>query len=421
MSDRRSRLVALLVVLVAVGAALASGWLVTAAIDLPTGPQDYNLVQWEVRHFPNKWLYQIGTLLRGGPDEAEKTQRLERFLALNAEIASLEREAASPQGSDGSAGDNPAILDELAAARRERDRLKNTVEAVLEERVSRVAREAGLESSFPFFPGARWLFPPVDFEFAAPPDVLAISPRDRIYLESTRLLKSDLTLEDVENVEQRWEAKGVSALVAGVGGVGTYPSAVPPEADYGDLLEAVAHEWLHQYLFFRPLGSRYFRDPALATINETVADIAGRELGALVAERYPLSASLPAGQAGLPAGQAGAGEAPPPNAEIDFNQVMRELRREVDRLLAEGKVAEAESLMEDTRRFLADHGYFIRRINQAYFAFHGLYADTPASSSPIGPKLEELRRRSSSLGEFIHAAARITSEADLDRLLAGGG
>jgi hypothetical protein len=76
--------------------------------------------------------------------------------------------------------------------------------------------------------------------------------------------------------------------------------------------------------------------------------------------------------------------------------------------------------MEERRLFLADHGYFIRRINQAYFAFHGLYADTPASSSPIGPKVEELRRRSSSLGDFIHAAAEVTSEADLDRLLAGG-
>ena len=94
MSDRRSRLVALFVLLVVVAAALAGGWLVTAAIDLPTGPEDYNLVQWEVRHLPNKWLYQVGTLLRGGPGEAEKTRRVERFLAVNGEIASLEQEAA---------------------------------------------------------------------------------------------------------------------------------------------------------------------------------------------------------------------------------------------------------------------------------------------------------------------------------------
>jgi transposase-like protein len=416
MSDYRSRIVALLVLLAAVGAALAGGWLVTAAIDLPTGPEDYNLVRWEVRHLFNKWLYQAGTFLRGGPSEAEKTRRLERFLALNAQIASLERRVAQNRESDGSGGGDPAILDDLATLRQERDRLENVVEAVLEERVARVAREVGLESSLPLFPGARWLFPPVDFEFAAPPQVLAISPRDRIHLESTRLLRSDLTLEEIEEVERRREAESVSALVVGVGGVGTYPSAVSPSADYSSLLETVAHEWLHHYLFFRPLGFRYFQDPALATINETVASMAGRELGALVEERYPLSASQPAGQVGR-------GEVPPRQTEpdIDFSQVMRELRLEVDRLLDEGKVAEAESLMEEKRRFLAEHGYFIRRINQAYFAFHGLYADTPASSSPIGPKLEKLRQRSASLGDFIHTAADITSEAALDHLLAQGG
>jgi hypothetical protein len=87
MSDRRSRLTGLLVALVAVGVSLAGGWLVTAAIDLPSAPEDYNVVGWEVRHFANKWLYQAGTILRGEPDEAEKSRRLERFLALNAEIA----------------------------------------------------------------------------------------------------------------------------------------------------------------------------------------------------------------------------------------------------------------------------------------------------------------------------------------------
>ncbi len=70
---------------------------------------------------------------------------------------------------------------------------------------------------------------------------------------------------------------------------------------------------------------------------------------------------------------------------------MRQLRLDVDRLLGEGEVAEAEALMEEKRQYLAEHGYFIRKINQAYFAFHGLYGTAPASSSPIGPKLEELQ------------------------------
>ena len=57
--------------------------------------------------------------------------------------------------------------------------------------------------------------------------------------------------------------------------------------------------------------------------------------------------------------------------------------------------------MEEKRVFLAANGYYIRRLNQAYFAFHGSYADSAGSIDPIGPKLDELRRTSASLREFV--------------------
>ncbi len=97
---------------------------------------------------------------------------------------------------------------------------------------------------------------------------------------------------------------------------------------------------------------------------------------------------------------------------------MHALRLEVDRLLEKGEVTEAEALMEEKRLFLAENGFYIRKINQAYFAFNGLYADTPASSNPIGDKLSTLRSLSPSVGEFVRTVSGITSEADLDRLLA---
>ena len=74
--------------------------------------------------------------------------------------------------------------------------------------------------------------------------------------------------------------------------------------------------------------------------------------------------------------------------------------------------------MEEKREFLAESGFYIRKINQAYFAFNGLYGDTPASSSLIGPKMLALQRLSPSLGDFIRSVAEITSEQELDRLLA---
>ena len=398
MPSTRSRLVSLGVALALVAAAFVASWGLVSALDLPTGPDDYNLARWEVRYFPSKWLFQVGSLFRSRPNgSGEKNRVVERYLTLNAEIAKLEDEGAPPASRG---------LDEK---RRERQSLENTVEWILEGRVTAVAEQLGLEISWPLLP-IRWVFPPVDFEFAEPPHVLAISPRDRVELESSTLLRSDLTPEETAALEARREAQGVSALVVGVGGVGTYPSAVPPGADYRETLETVAHEWLHHYFFFKPLGQRYFSSTTLKTLNETVADIAGREMGQLVAERFPLSRGF-----AIPPSPR-----PTPDQAVDFNAVMRQLRRDVDRLLGEGQVDEAEALMESRRRFLVEHGFRIRRINQAYFAFHGLYADTPASISPIGPKLQELRRRLPSLSEFIRVAAQLTSEQDLDRLLTPG-
>ncbi|MFC1916656.1 hypothetical protein ACFLX1_00775 [Chloroflexota bacterium] len=40
--------------------------------------------------------------------------------------------------------------------------------------------------------------------------------------------------------------------------------------------------------------------------------------------------------------------------------------------------------MEQKRQYLAEMSYHIRKLNQAYFAFHGTYADKPAFISPIG-------------------------------------
>ena len=82
-----------------------------------------------------------------------------------------------------------------------------------------------------------------------------------------------------------------------------------------------------------------------------------------------------------------------------------ETRLRTEALLAAGKVEEAEAYMEQRRMMMLDHGYRIRKINQAFFAFHGSYAASPASISPIHGQLEKLRQRSGSLGEFLHTVA----------------
>ena len=73
----------------------------------------------------------------------------------------------------------------------------------------------------------------------------------------------------------------------------------------------------------------------------------------------------------------------------------------VDELLSDGLVDEAEAYMEERRRRFVANGFHIRKLNQAYFAFHGTYADSPASVNPIGGQLGKMRSLISDLGTFV--------------------
>ena len=84
----------------------------------------------------------------------------------------------------------------------------------------------------------------------------------------------------------------------------------------------------------------------------------------------------------------------------------------VDQLLAEGKIEEAEQYMEERREVFWENGYQIRKLNQAYFAFHGAYADQPGGSAgedPVGVAVRQLRAQSDSLRDFIRAVSKVKS------------
>ena len=377
---------------------LAGALVISLAVELPAD-NEFNFARWEMRHLPGKWLYLTGQFFRGDLSGSEEDQRMGRFLVVSARVRLLERTFSA---------DDAAQRKELALLLSERDDLENDVEAIVEGRLTKLLEEAGLESSLPFFPDARWVFPPVDVEFDEPPRVLAVSPRERIELIEQRPLRAGLALQDVVQVEEAVEEDGGrSALVEGRAGVAAYPSIVAPRGEYQQLVGTIAHEWVHHYLTFKPLGSRYFSGVELQTLNETVADLVGDELGALIVQRYPLLEDVESELAEL------AGE----GTSIDVGDVLRRLRLDVERLLAGGEIEAAEALMEERRRELADEGVLFRRINQAFFASRSLYANTPASIDPIGGKVQALRERSGSVGAFLQAAAQLTSEADLDRVL----
>jgi hypothetical protein len=80
-------------------------------------------------------------------------------------------------------------------------------------------------------------------------------------------------------------------------------------------------------------------------------------------------------------------------------------------LLAENKIEAAEAFMEAERLKLVEQGYPLRKLNQAYFAFHGSYALSPGSIDPTGTQLRQLRAASPSLKAFLDRVGWLNSAA----------
>ncbi len=365
------------------------------AAEAAAGAHGYDLVSWETKHFPEKWLYKLQHLFDSRSEPAADEAVCTYF-----QLAGELRNAA-----DGAGDDSRERLSEM----------ENRVEDIIEGRVTAVLEDEGLALEPPLFSDLGLVFPPVDFEFDATPRVLAVSPRERIELRGSYLLTADLTREQIGEIERNAEAdnrgeSGVSALVIRTGGLSSYPSVVFEDESYESLVATVFHEWLHSYLIFFPLGASYFSSSEARTLNESVANIAGKDLARLYFERYGTQEEM----CGPPPPAATPSPAPP---AFDFTSEMRALRRTVEAMLADGRIEEAEALMAAKRDEFEAKGVFIRRLNQAYFAFHGFYADTAGSIDPIGPKLQTLLERAGSPGEFVRRVSVITTGAELDAAL----
>lgn len=305
-----------------------------------------------------------------------------------------------------------AKLDALLAEQANR---RPAVERILEGQSAAALREAGLTTA-----GRIW--PPVSFQFTESPLYLIVSPRNRIALEQGIYLDPSLSIARMEQIESQVQVQlDVSALVEDTGGFSSYPTMVIAYPNLEWVLSTIAHEWAHTYLVFRPLGWHYYDSSDTRTLNETAASIAGDELARLVMLRFYPERVPPAPWPRPLSLRSGWWASVPEEQPFEFGPFMRETRLHVDELLSEGRTAEAEGYMEARRRVLVQHGYAIRKLNQAYFAFHGSYAVGPGATDPIGGKLRALRQRSASLAAFVQAVSHITSVAELDDALKKGG
>jgi hypothetical protein len=320
------------------------------------------------------------------------------------------------------------------AIRADIEQRRPTAEAIIQQQISTVLIDEG------FGVGGE-VFPPVAARITPLPNILIISPRDEIRRVTGEGLAAGLKVDQAEAIETKvLSDTNQSALVVPIGGLADYPAMILETTELLWLMQTTSHEWSHHWLYLRPLGYSYLADDGgnLRTINETVASLFGDEIGLKVMRRFyrdELQRTFPDLVEPQPLAIPEPEPSQPPAKSTDqqkfsFSRTLHDTRVRVDMLLAEArtlkqqgqadqfqaKIVEAEQYMEAQRQFINSNGYHIRKINQAYFAFYGAYADQPgaAGSDPIGPNVIALRVYSPTVRQFMDRAAGILT---LDRLV----
>lgn len=370
----------------------------------------FNFVNWEISALVER--FSSATMgLEHYIDDEKQSEIVLTYINQIAVVEELERDLLELNSDPNKTKDSLEILSVQEELERESQRMQNyaqVAESILQNQTERTLVQMG------FGVGGQ-IFPPVLFKITNLPLNLIISPRDKIStIKSVNLNPGMDSLQKDTLEETIFEQYGLSALVEEVGGVGAYPTMVMRSRSISWLTEVVAHEWFHNYLTFYPLGIRYFNDDAMKTINETTANLAGKEVGRQTMFRfYPEYLGIPIFQFRKPLTVSREGLV----KSFNYRQEMRETRQRVDYLLSIDRIEQAESYMESRRAFFWEQGYRIRKINQAYFAFYGAYNDTPgggaAGDDPIGSAVQQMRADNLNLKAFIDEIKRVKSFEEL--------
>ncbi len=403
----------LLVLLLSGGGAISAEDHLQQKLSMQVAGWQFNLLTWEMHALREK----IGADMTHPARALTLTvamQNVHDYLARASQIVDLENQinkiysANHHQVTD----KTNRLQQQVDQLRQQQNTIRPTVEQIIQNQIGDELVKAKLQLyGMPM--------PPVQFTFVEPPKKLIVSPRHRIEIYYGEMVNAEMPLTAIQKAEQTIrQQQNFSAYVTNIGGLGAFPTMVVDRASLDWILSTVAHEWTHNYLAVFPLGLSYFSSPDMTTINETVAEIVGNEVGRQTLQAfYPALATLV--EAAAPNG---ATEASQPAVEqppaFDFDTEMRTTRLMVDQWLAEGKVDEAEKYMEARRLIFVQHGYPLRVLNQAYFAFNGSYGTSPSSTSPLGPKLFLLRHLTPDLKTFLTTVREIKQPEDLDSALA---
>jgi hypothetical protein len=384
-----------------------------------SGPDSFSLSLWTVAAVAGKIRESIGAKPWAGLSAEQEKAIFDNFFASADQANQLEGQINDLANKGVLAGD-PQLAElqsQLAHLRKARQGESAIVERLVEDQVQTVLKE----QSIWVFDWGRIFLPPVFFKPIDLPDVLIVAYRDRIEMRTQVAVQRTMTVQEVSALESAVDGKlNVSSLVVPIGGYSTYPTMVSGTGPRDWMIGAVSHEWCHIYLTFYPLGQSYGKSGELSAMNETVCSLFGDEVSSLVEAQFydkpqqPLSWQTPP----QPAQAAPVEPAPAQEPQaFNSNHELSKIYAATEEKLRAGDISGAEAVMEEGRKYLAANGFYLRKLNQAFFAFYGSYAEGPNSirPDPVGDDLRTLRRNSPSLRDFMQTVSKMSSFDDLKR------
>lgn len=368
----------------------------------------YSILGWELENFSDKWIYKLSTL--GSSDSVPKElyySTLTEYISLTNRLSYLESELENQKADNKTESiyndTASTLIQDIESTRLSIVSVRDKVEEFLESEIS-----AEIQNHDIGYTGPMGLhLPPVDFRLTYSPKVLVISPRNRIDMIESILIRNDITQKGISSIENAVKRTGkLSPYIANTGGLATYPSTISHKTSIKNIINIAAHEWLHHYLFFKPLGQSYWSTNTMRSINETTANIFAKEISDAIYSTLTNSGLDDINHEHQDR------QVNKINNLFDFRMEMRETRLAVEKMLSNDNIEAAEEYMENRRQYFIANGYHLRVLNQAYFAFHGTYADSASSISPIYEQLITIRSASNSLNEFITQVSSISNHED---------
>ena len=209
-----------------------------ARINNALAGERFDFAGWELRAIWRKVTFDLVAPQRY-LDRQQRRDFVLRFLALVGEVQRVDGEINRVYADPEVADPFTATIDlrnqreELRAEIRDRQPL---AEAILQEQVASVLEDEG-------FGALGQELPPVEIHFTPLPQLLIISPRDRIERIYQLSLTHGLGTTQREEIEAHIDATyDVSSLVTGIGGLSAYPSMLLESSSINWVTEVTAHE-----------------------------------------------------------------------------------------------------------------------------------------------------------------------------------